>query len=122
MLDHRQAETYVIQKGDSLSKIAQRYDLSTKELCELNGIKNPNVVRVGQKLILPPYAKKQSKRRVLLGSPRRPETAKQSRCFLRFLHARIGGGEYVVQSGDHWPIWPALRPSSTTRARSPPSD
>lgn len=45
--------TYVIRKGDSLSKIAKRYGLSTLELSSLNNIKNPNKIRVGQTLILP---------------------------------------------------------------------
>lgn len=45
--------TYTIQKGDSLGKIAKLYQTTIAELAELNGIKNPNLISVGQKLILP---------------------------------------------------------------------
>ena len=44
---------YVIKKGDSLSKIAARYGLNTRELAALNGIDNPNKIRIGQKLVIP---------------------------------------------------------------------
>ncbi len=43
----------MIKKGDSLSKIAAKYDLSTRELAALNGIDDPNKIRVGQKLVIP---------------------------------------------------------------------
>jgi peptidoglycan endopeptidase LytF len=47
------SSTYVIRKGDSLSKIAKAHGLSTLELSSLNNIKNPNKIRIGQTLILP---------------------------------------------------------------------
>lgn len=98
--DHNFAETYVIQKGDSLSKVAQRYDLSTKELCELNGIKNPNMVRVGQKLILPPYARKQAKAAPAVSHKTAPKPQSKAVVSSGSAAAVAGGGEYVVQSGD----------------------
>ena len=49
--------SYTIQKGDSLSKIAARAGVSVREITELNKITDPNKVRVGQKLLLPAYAK-----------------------------------------------------------------
>lgn len=48
-----ESSTYVVRPGDSLSKIAKLHGLSTVELSALNNIKNPNQIRVGQKLILP---------------------------------------------------------------------
>ena len=102
MMDSRHAESYVIQKGDSLSKIAQRYDLSSRELCELNGIKNPNSIRVGQKLILPPYAKKQPMSAAAPSVARKTSPKPQSKAVVSSGSSTIpsAGGEYVVQSGD----------------------
>ncbi len=51
-----EGKTYVIQNGDSLSKIASRMGVSTRELAEVNGIKDLNKIRIGQKLMLPDYA------------------------------------------------------------------
>jgi LysM repeat protein len=45
--------SYVVRKGDSLSVIAKRYGLSVAEISALNGIANPNLVREGQKIVLP---------------------------------------------------------------------
>ena len=44
---------YIVQKGDALSKIAAKHGCKTKELMELNGIKDANKIRIGQKLKLP---------------------------------------------------------------------
>ncbi len=48
--------TYVVGKGDSLSVIAKRFDVSMAELMVLNNIRNPDVIRFGQKLKLPSSA------------------------------------------------------------------
>ena len=45
--------TYVVAKGDTLSQIARRYGVTVAEVMTLNGISNPNTIRVGQKLVLP---------------------------------------------------------------------
>ena len=44
---------YVIKKGDCLPAIAQRYGTTVKILCELNNIENPNLIYVGNKLLIP---------------------------------------------------------------------
>jgi LysM repeat protein len=44
---------HVVQPGDSLSAIAFQYDVSIEALAEVNGIADTNVIRVGQKLIIP---------------------------------------------------------------------
>ena len=44
---------YVIQPGDTLSSIALRYGLTTGELAAANSVINPNLIYVGQKLIVP---------------------------------------------------------------------
>lgn len=44
---------YVINQGDTLSKIAQMFGVSIKNLMEANGITDPNSIRIGQKLVIP---------------------------------------------------------------------
>ncbi len=44
---------YVVQSGDAMSKIAKKFGLSVRELCELNKITDPNKLRQGQRLIVP---------------------------------------------------------------------
>lgn len=43
-------EYYTVVKGDSLSKIAKKYNTTVDKLVKLNKIENANVIRVGQKL------------------------------------------------------------------------
>lgn len=103
VMDHKlSSETYVVQKGDSISKIAQRYDVSSKEICELNNIKNPNAVRVGQKLILPAYAKKMphGSTHVSSASSSSKKPAGKPASSAPASKPTIAGGEYVVKSGD----------------------
>ena len=46
--------TYVVKKGDNLTKIAKQNGLSLTKLLELNKqIKNPDLILVGQKINLP---------------------------------------------------------------------
>lgn len=47
-----QEQTYTVQKGESLSEIAEKHQTTVATLQKLNNIKNPNLVRVGQKLRL----------------------------------------------------------------------
>lgn len=47
------ANTYTVQGGDTLFKIAQRFGTTVETLAVLNNIANPNVIRPGQVLILP---------------------------------------------------------------------
>jgi LysM repeat protein len=44
---------YTVQRGDTLGKIAARYGVTTKQIVDLNGIKNPNLIVPGQKLKIP---------------------------------------------------------------------
>lgn len=46
------ARVYVVKKGDNLTKIARKYGISVNELAALNNIKNKNLIRVGQKIII----------------------------------------------------------------------
>jgi murein DD-endopeptidase MepM/ murein hydrolase activator NlpD len=44
--------TYTVVKGDNLTKIAGRYGTTVAKLVELNGIKNANLIQIGQVLKL----------------------------------------------------------------------
>jgi len=41
---------YTVKKGDTLSKIAKTFGTTYQELAKINGIENPNIIEVGQKL------------------------------------------------------------------------
>ena len=43
---------YTVQRGDTLSAIARKYNTTVSQLVTLNGINNANAIRVGQKLLL----------------------------------------------------------------------
>ena len=80
-------QVYEVQNGDSLSKIAARFGVSARELAELNKIKDANHIRVGQKLVLPDYAKAGASAAKPAKSTAKPTAAKD-------------GDAYVVQPGD----------------------
>jgi GH24 family phage-related lysozyme (muramidase)/murein DD-endopeptidase MepM/ murein hydrolase activator NlpD len=44
-------DRYVVQQGDSLSEIAERFGTDINTLVNLNKIKDPNMIRVGQQII-----------------------------------------------------------------------
>lgn len=41
---------YIVKKGDTLSKIAKEYKITYQQLAKINGIKNANLIYVGQKI------------------------------------------------------------------------
>lgn len=45
--------TYVVKAGDTLTKIANKFNTTVKAIADLNNIKNPNLIIVGQKIKLP---------------------------------------------------------------------
>lgn len=44
------SSTYTVKSGDTLTAIAAKYKTTVAKLVSLNGIKNPNLIKVGQKL------------------------------------------------------------------------
>ena len=44
---------YVVQRGDTLAKIAAKYGVTVKQIVDLNSIANPNLISAGQKLRIP---------------------------------------------------------------------
>jgi len=45
--------TYVVQEGDTLAEIAQQFGTTTEAIQAANGIQDPNVIAVGQVLVIP---------------------------------------------------------------------
>ncbi len=88
------SKTYTVKAGDSLSSIAKRLNVSTRDIMKLNSITNANKIRVGQKLELPGY--------VDLTAPvpahsKKVATAKKGS---KGVPVKAGEGEYVVKAGD----------------------
>lgn len=50
---HAQDNVHVVAGGENLSTIARRYGMTLQELAAYNGIVNPNLVFVGQKIQIP---------------------------------------------------------------------
>ena len=50
-------QVYEVRRGDNLSTIASRHGVSTAEIVDLNQLADPNAIRIGQKLLLPPHAR-----------------------------------------------------------------
>lgn len=44
---------YVVRRGDTLNKLAQEYSTTVTTIVNLNNISNPNLIYVGQRIILP---------------------------------------------------------------------
>ena len=44
------AEYYTVKSGDTLSAIAAKYGTTYQKLAQINGIKNPNIIVVGQRI------------------------------------------------------------------------
>lgn len=44
---------YVVRRGDTLSQIAVRHNTTTAAIALANGLRNPNMVRIGQRLWIP---------------------------------------------------------------------
>jgi len=45
--------SYRVKRGDSLSEIAQRFNVRSRQLAAINGLRNRHSIRIGQVLILP---------------------------------------------------------------------
>jgi putative chitinase len=68
--------THIVQPGENMFRIALRYGTTVQAIAQANGISNPQLVYVGQQLIIPSTA----------GQPAQPA---------------LGGSTYVVQPGDN---------------------
>ena len=77
-------ETYIVQQGDMLSKLAVRFNTSTKTLISMNNLSNPDVLYVGQELRVPAGSLSSG------GSSSAPQSYSSVK----------KGGEYTIQKGD----------------------
>ena len=48
------AQSHIVKKGETLTLIARQHGVSINSLVQNNGIKNPNIILTGQKLIINP--------------------------------------------------------------------
>lgn len=48
-----EGKTHVVQKGQTLGRIAKRYQVSIDALCKANGLKRRDPIKPGQKLVIP---------------------------------------------------------------------
>lgn len=49
---HPSGTTYVVQAGDTLSEIAQRFGTTYQHLAAINGISNPDIIHVGDRIVI----------------------------------------------------------------------
>lgn len=45
--------TYTIQAGDTLGHISEQFDVALEELIRVNNLANPDIIEVGQQLLIP---------------------------------------------------------------------
>ena len=86
--------SHVIAKGETLSHVAKKYGVSTKELIALNNLANPNKVSIGQKLMVPAHGS------LAKATSRKTTTTKKKTTKKKKNPATASGNVYVVQSGD----------------------
>lgn len=48
------AITYTVQEGDTLTSIAEEFEVSQDAIIEANNLANPDAIQAGQQLIIPP--------------------------------------------------------------------
>ena len=87
------SQTYIVQKGDTLSAIASMYGTSWKKLAEFNGLSNPNKLFVNQKIQIP-GSLSASAPVVRSSSPSTSWSASSSGSPIK------QGSSYVIQRGD----------------------
>ena len=91
--------THVISKGETLSHVAKKYGVSTQELIGINNLANPNILSIGQKLIIPAHgsvmkATSHRKKSKQARASAKPNQGAQKKISVS------SGNVYVVQSGD----------------------
>lgn len=83
------ANTYTVQSGDTLSRIAGKFNTTYTKLAQLNNIKNPNLIRVGQVLTV--------RQNVQQTVPAKQVTTNTS---VEHHTTNTTNGTYTVKSGD----------------------
>ncbi len=76
-------QAYTVRPGDTLAKIASRYGVSIGAIAQVNGIRNINLIYIGQNLVIPGASSSPSQP----AAPKPPSTAPAT-------------GVYIVRAGD----------------------
>ncbi|MEC9111803.1 MAG: LysM peptidoglycan-binding domain-containing protein, partial [Verrucomicrobiota bacterium] len=79
------AKSHIVKKGETLTLIARQHGVSINSLVQNNGIKNPDIILTGQKLIVNPIHKTSN-----LNPTTNPQTLSQ----------QSQGNQYKVLEGD----------------------
>jgi LysM repeat protein len=99
----RSDTTYTVQPGDNLYRIGLRFGVSWVQIAQRNGISNPNLIFVGQQLIIPGAT----------GEPQQPQQPQpQQPQQPQPQQPPSGGGAYTVRAGDT--LWGISRRFGTT--------
>jgi LysM repeat protein len=86
--------TYTVESGDNPSSIAAQFGISVDDLMAANGITDPTLLHVGQKLVIPGAQQ-------VLGDTATPRpTAAAASPTARPTASQGGGQTYTVQEGD----------------------
>ena len=51
------AQLYIVKKGDTLWNIAKEFGSTVEDIVKANGIENPDVIQIGEKLYIPKFVK-----------------------------------------------------------------
>jgi LysM repeat protein len=111
-------QTYTVQPGDTLTRIARRFGTTALELARLNGITNPSTIYAGQVLNLTGSGPAAESKRILVDISEQHLYAYEGDYLVFSFIASTGGaptytrtGQFYVQSkipnayGATWDIW-----------------
>ena len=99
------SKNYYVKAGDSLGSISKRFKVSTKDIIKLNGITNPNKIRIGQKLKLPgsvelSAADAAAPAHTTKGAYKEPAGKSTAKSSVKSAPVTASGDVYTVKSGD----------------------
>jgi LysM repeat protein len=89
-------KTYEVRRGDTLTLIARRHQTTVEALVQANGIPNPDLIRVGQVLVIPAAPGRPSE----APGPRAPEPALAELGGLSRKYEAFGPGTVSTGQGD----------------------
>ena len=112
---HDGEKVYTVKAGDTLSQIAEKHGTSVAEMLRVNGMKKDALIRIGQKLKIPPglssglSGEKKSRRKITVSkSPHQEEGSSKKQKRIKRIKSdtakestdAVNENEYVVKSGD----------------------
>ncbi|MGE5404026.1 MAG: LysM peptidoglycan-binding domain-containing protein, partial [Candidatus Saccharibacteria bacterium] len=65
-------EIYIVQKGDSIWKIAKQHSVSVKKIIEANNLEDENSLQIGDKIIIPCDNNKPKEQPKVSEKPKKP--------------------------------------------------